>query len=193
MSTKKYILDIAGLKRELSLIDLNENLRIASFVMLGDTELTVHCARELIKRFPSDDFDYFIVPETKSIPLAQAICQEYESKGFKDYIVLRKSIKSYMQNPIKTKVNSITTVEPQILVLNGPDAEKINGKKICLIDDVISTGNSYRAMVDLVSHTEARINFAGAVLREGEFDLSDIEKKISKPLTFLGYIPIFKR
>ena len=195
---KEYAINIAGLKRRLPIVEIEKDkLWIASFVMLGDTELNYNCAKELIKKFPDSNFDYLIVPEAKAIPLAQLICQllgeDSPKHEFKDYIVLRKSVKAYMDSPLITKVKSITTDKEQTMVINGRDAVRISGKSVCTIDDVVSTGESYRAMINLVRNSGADISFAAAVLREGEFDISDIELDIGRKLIFLGNIPIFKK
>jgi len=193
-----YDLEIAGLKRKLPIIEIKPGeLWIASFVMLsgeGVTELNNKCAEELIKRFPSKDFDYLVVPEAKALPLAQSICQLLTEQGYPtDYIVLRKGKKSYMQQPEVVQVKSITTAGNQELVINGIDADKIRGKNVYLIDDVISTGGSYRSMVKLVQQVGANIKFAGAVLREGDFDLSDIERRIQKEIVYLKNLPVFTK
>jgi len=187
---KTYNLKLAGLTREIPIVKIGENLWIASFVMLGDTELNYRCAREIVRRFP-EDFDYVITPEAKAIPLAQSICQLCEMDGkFKDYLVLRKSVKGYMKNPIIVEVKSITTTSKQIMVLEERAVEKIKGKRVCLIDDVISTGGSYRAMIELVKKAGADIVFAGAVLREGDFDISDIENSVGR-ISYLENLPVF--
>jgi len=112
---------------------------------------------------------------------------------YMDYVVLRKSVKSYMKNPLKREVDSITTKGKQVMVLDGIDADKIKNKRVYLLDDVVSTGSSYDAMVDLVKMAGARIDFACAVLREGDFDISGIEKKLCLKIEFLGKLPVFSR
>lgn len=190
---KEYELEVAGLTRKLPIININPNLWIASFVILGDTELNNKCAEELIKKFPSKYFDYLIVPEAKSLPLAQAICSLLLEEGYpKDYIVLRKGVKSYMENPETVEVKSITTAEDQKIVINGIDADKIRGKTVYLIDDVISTGGSYRSMVNLIKKVGANIGFAGVILREGNFDISDIENQTGK-IVYLENLPVFTK
>ena len=191
-----YEIKVAGLKRILPIIEINPGkLWIASFVMLGAkgaTELNNECARALIERFPSKDFDYLVVPEAKALPLAQSICQLLTEQGHpKDYIVLRKGIKSYMRNPQEVEVQSITTHGMQKMVIDGADADRIKGADVYLVDDVISTGGSYRSMIDLVQKVGANIKFAGAVLREGDFDLSDIEKRIQREIVYLENLPVF--
>ena len=189
---KEYVLNIAGLIRKLPVIKITDRLEIASFVMLGDTELNYCCAKELVKKFPNEDFDYIVVPEAKAIPLTQSICQLLSKDKFKDYIVLRKSVKSYMESPEVTEVNSITTSGIQNLVIDGRDARKISGKMVYLIDDVISTGGSYRAMVNLVKKTGANIKFAGVVLKEGDFDITDVEDRAGVKISFLERLPVFE-
>jgi len=189
--SEQYKLKIAGLERILPIIKIEDKLSIASFVMLGDTELNYKCSKEIIKLFPNNNFDYIVIPESKAIPLAQSICQELSQEHYKEYIVLRKSVKGYMDSPLITKVKSITTSNPQELVMNGTDREKINGKNIFLLDDVISTGESFRAMINLVRKADANICFAGAVLKEGDFDISDIENDLGLKIKYLETIPLF--
>lgn len=187
-SQKEYVLNLNGLIRSLPIIEIEkEKLWIASFVMLGDTKLNKHCAEQFSKILPNN-LDYLVTLEAKSIPLVQSICEIINL----DYIVLRKSIKSYMKNPLVTNLKSITTNETQKIVIDDIDVKKLNGKNVGLIDDVISTGGSYRAMLDILSKTNCKINFAGAVLREGNFDLSRIEKKIGIKINYLANIPIFE-
>lgn len=186
---KEYSLHVVGLTRKLPIIEIEKNkLWIASFVMLGDTELNYRCAKQLSTRIASD-IDYLVVPEAKAIPLTQSIGQILN----KDYIVLRKGIKSYMKDCTEVKVKSITTSNNQLMVLNGSDAEKIKGKLVCIIDDVVSTGESFRSMLDLMSKAGAKIGFAATVLREGKFDISDIEKRIGMNIFYLSELPIFEQ
>ena len=186
-----YELEVAGLKRSLPIVNLGNNVAIASFVMLGDSELNCRCAQEFLNIFPGE-FDYLVVPEAKAIGLAQAICQMSANESYKDYIVLRKGVKAYMNSPIVRGVRSITTSEKQVMVLAREDAEKMGGKRVYTIDDVVSTGSSYNAMIDIVQEAGGKIGFSGAVLREGRFDISSIEKKIGFPISFLGNLPLFK-
>ena len=141
-----YEMDIAGLKRELPLCKLNENLCIGAFVMFGDVELTVHCAAELLKRAP--EYDYIIAPEAKAIPLGYEMARQSAAER---YFVARKGAKAYMQGTFEVTVKSITTMGVQRLVIDAEDAAFIKGKRMLIVDDVISTGESLHAVEELVT------------------------------------------
>jgi adenine phosphoribosyltransferase len=191
---KEYILEVAGVQRKLPIIEIeNDKLWIASFVMLGDSELNQKCAQKLHEIITAP-IDYIIVPEAKSVPLAQSLSEKYLQAGKRlDYIVLRKNLKSYMQNPLISEVQSITTRGRQMLILDGKDAERINGKKILALDDVISTGSSFNSMTKLIKKAGGQISEAWAVLREGDFDLTNLEKNMGVKVKFLSYLPLFKK
>ena len=175
-----YTVDIAGMKRDLLRCPLNDELDIAAFIMFGDVELTVHAASELLKRMP--EFDFIVTPEAKSIPLAY----EMSRQSGKKYFVARKRAKLYMKAPVTVNVRSITTDAVQTLILDGVDGEQIRGRKVVILDDVISTGESLRAMEELVSRFDCEIVAKAAVLAEGDaFKRDDI--------TVLGYIPLIKK
>ncbi len=157
-----YEMDIAGLKRALPLCRLTDDLYIGAFVMFGDVELTVHCAAELLKKAP--EYDYIIAPEAKSIPLIYEMCRQ---SGANKYIIARKKAKAYMQEVFEVEVNSITTAGTQHLYLDKADAELMRGKKILILDDVISTGESLRAVIELVNQAGGIIVGKMAVLAEG--------------------------
>ena len=158
-----YEIDIAGLKRDLPLCPLNDQLSIAGFVLFGDVELTVHCAAELLKIAP--DYDYMIAPEAKSIPLLYEMARQ---SGAEKYFLARKGPKAYMSGIFEVSVKSITTMSVQKLVIDTADAELINGKRILIIDDVISTGESLRAMEELVTRAGGIVAGRMAVLAEGD-------------------------
>ena len=141
-----YEMDIAGLKRDLPLCKVTDDLYIGAFVMFGDVELTVHCAAELLKLTP--EYDYLIAPEAKAIPLVYEMARQ---SGADKYFVARKKAKAYMSSVFQVHVKSITTQGVQTLVLDQTDAELIHGKHIVIVDDVISTGESLRAMEELVN------------------------------------------
>lgn len=140
-----YEVDIAGLKRHLPLCKLSDDLYIAAFVMFGDVELTVHCATELLKRAP--EYDYLIAPEAKAIPLLYEMARQ---SGADKYFVARKKVKAYMTGVHKVTVRSITTAGEQTLFLDNSDAALIKGKRMLIVDDVISTGESIHALEELV-------------------------------------------
>ena len=158
-----YEIDIAGLKRDLPLCPVTDDLYIGAFVIFGDVELTVHCATELLKRAP--DYDYLIAPEAKSIPLLYEMARQ---SGAEKYFLARKKAKAYMQGVFEVKVQSITTKGEQTLVLDTEDAKMMEGKRMLIIDDVISTGESLRAMEVLVEKAGGIIAGRMAVLAEGD-------------------------
>lgn len=158
-----YEMDIAGLKRELPICRVSDTLYIGAFVMFGDVELTVHCASELLKRAP--EYDYIIAPEAKAIPLLYEMARQ---SGAEKYFVARKKAKAYMQGVFQVNVRSITTEGMQTLVIDSQDAELIKGRRILIIDDVISTGESLRAVEELVHQAGGIIVGRMAVLAEGD-------------------------
>ena len=158
-----YEMDIAGLKRNLPLCKLNDELCIGAFVMFGDVELTEHCAAELLKRAP--EYDYLIAPEAKAIPLVYEMARQ--SKAEK-YFIARKGAKAYMQGTFEVTVKSITTMGVQRLVLDAEDAAMIKGKRMLIIDDVISTGESLHAVEELVKQAGGIVAGRMAVLAEGD-------------------------
>ena len=158
-----YEMDIAGLKRELPLCRVTDELYIGAFVMFGDVELTVHCAAELLKRAP--EYDYLIAPEAKAIPLLYEMARQ---SGAEKYFLARKGAKAYMTGVFEVEVRSITTMHIQKLVIDTADAEMIKGKKVLIVDDVISTGESLHAMEELVKRAGGIIAGKMAVLAEGD-------------------------
>ena len=156
-------IDIAGLKRQLPICRVTDDLYIGAFVIFGDVELTVHCARELLKRAP--EYDYLIAPEAKAIPLIYEMARQ---SGAEKYFLARKKAKAYMQGVFEVKVQSITTAGEQTLVLDAEDAAQLKGKKLLILDDVISTGESLRAMEVLVEKVGGVIAGKMAILAEGD-------------------------
>ena len=173
-----YEMDIAGLKRDLPLCRVTDDLYIGAFVMFGDVELTVHCAAELLKRAP--EYDYLIAPEAKAIPLLYEMARQ---SGAEKYFLARKGAKAYMTGVFEVEVRSITTMHIQKLVIDTADAELIKGKKILIVDDVISTGESLHAMEELVKRAGGIIAGKMAVLAEGDAkDRDDIIALAPLPL-----------
>ena len=158
-----YHMRVAGLERDLPICPVNENLSIAGFVIFGDQELTVACARELLAKVPK--YDYLITAEAKGIPLAHEMARQ---AGDAKYILARKAPKLYMQDVFSVSVNSITTAKEQTLYLDGADAALMKGKKILLVDDVISTGESMAALEALVTKAGGEICGRAAILAEGD-------------------------
>ena len=158
-----YEIDIAGLKRDLPLCRVTDDLYIGAFVIFGDVELTVHCAAELLKRAP--DYDYLIAPEAKAIPLLYEMARQ---SGAEKYFLARKKAKAYMSGVFEVKVQSITTAGEQTLVLDTEEARQMEGKRMLIIDDVISTGESLHAMEVLVEKAGGIVAGRMAVLAEGD-------------------------
>lgn len=175
-----YSIEIAGVKRELRLFEIKPGLRIAILNILGDTELVQASARELAKKIKDLDYDIIVTAEAKSIPLAYAVSVETK----KPYIVLRKTFKPYMGDAIKAETLSITTGQPQILILDEKDRGLIQGKKVLIVDDVISTGSTLQGMRVILDKVGAIIIGEAAILTEG--DQSQWTHIIS-----LGHLPLF--
>ncbi|MCI5538713.1 MAG: phosphoribosyltransferase family protein [Oscillospiraceae bacterium] len=175
----EYKMNIAGLDRSLPLCKLNDDLYIGAFVIFGDAELTVACAKELLKRAP--EYDYLLTAEAKGIPLIHEMARQH---GDKKYFVARKKPKLYMTGVLEVDVHSITTASEQKLYLDTADAALMKGKKILIVDDVISTGESLHALETLVNETGAEICGRMAILAEG--DAQD-----RKDLIYLEKLPLF--
>ncbi|HLC06084.1 MAG TPA: phosphoribosyltransferase family protein [Anaerolineales bacterium] len=176
-----YAVEIAGLKRQLPLFEVAPGLRIAVLNILGDTELVEACARALADKLKGSDYDVLVTAEAKSIPLAHALAK---ATG-KAYVILRKVYKLYMGEALQTQTVSITTGEPQTLYLDEKDRRLIHGKRVVLIDDVISTGSTLKGMRKLMESAEAEVVQTGAVFTEGDPDAwSDILS--------LGHLPLFR-
>ena len=158
-----YDIDIAGLKRSLPLCRVTDDLYIGAFVIFGDVELTVHCAAELLKRAP--DYDYLIAPEAKAIPLLYEMARQSAAEK---YFLARKKARAYMQGVFEVKVQSITTAGEQTLVIDTEEARQMEGKRMLLLDDVISTGESMRALETLVKRAGGIVAGRMAVLAEGD-------------------------
>jgi len=176
-----YEIEIAGLKRQLPLCPLNENLYLGAFVIFGDVELTVACARELNRMAP--DYDILITAESKGIPLAYEMARQ---AGSNKYLIARKAPKLYMRDVFTTTVRSITTAKEQTLCLDGEDAAFIRGKRVLVVDDVISTGESLRALARLIEEAGGIVAGRMAVLAEGE-------AKNRTDIRFLQWLPLFDR
>ena len=176
---KSYKMNIAGLDRALPLCPLNDKLSIGAFVIFGDPELTVACARELLKLAP--EYDYLITAEAKGIPLIHEMARQH---GDKTYMLARKAPKLYMTGVMEVKVRSITTAAEQKLYIDTADAERMRGKRILIVDDVISTGESLRAIETLVNEAGGNICGRMCILAEGDAQ--------NRPdLIYLEKLPLF--
>ncbi len=175
---KFYTLKLAGLERQLPICPINEKVYIAGFVMFSDVELTVAAAKELIKKVP--EHDVIVTAESKGIPLAYEMARQLDEK----YIVARKMNKLYMQSPIHVEVKSITTEKLQMLYLDSTEADYLTGKRVLIVDDVISTGESLHALETLVNSAGGKIVGKATVLAEG--DAAD-----RKDIIYLEKLPMF--
>jgi adenine phosphoribosyltransferase len=175
-----YAVEIAGLKRDLRLFEIKPGLKIAILNILGDTELVQVSARELAKKLKDKDYDLIVTAEAKSIPLAYALSVETK----KPYVVLRKTYKPYMGDALKAETLSITTGQPQILILDEKDVELIKGTKVVIVDDVISTGSTLQGMRMVLDKAGASVAAEAAIFTEG--DRSQWMNIIS-----LGHLPLF--
>ncbi len=173
-------MQIAGLERNLTLCPINQNICIAAFILFGDVELCEAAAAELLKRTP--DFDVIVTPEAKSIPLAYAMARQ----SGKPYVVARKGEKLYMEEVLRAEVQSITTEKRQMLCIGKREKEQLQGKRVLIVDDVISTGESLRVSEKLVEEAGGTVACAAAVLAEGDAaDRTDI--------LFLEKLPLFDK
>ena len=175
-----YSIEIAGLKRDLRLFEIKPGLRIAILNILGDTELVQACARELAKQLKDIKFDVFVTAEAKSIPLAYALSAEMK----KPYVILRKTYKPYMGEALRAETLSITTGQPQTLILDEKDRELLKGRQVLIVDDVISTGSTLQGMHMIIEKAGGTIVKEAAILTEGE--RSKWDKIVS-----LGHLPLF--
>ncbi|MBE6733132.1 MAG: adenine phosphoribosyltransferase [Ruminococcaceae bacterium] len=173
-----YKMKIAGLERELEKFPVNDKLDIAAFIIFGDVELTIAGCKELLSRVP--EFDVVLTPEAKSIPMAYEMARQ----SGKPYVIVRKGVKVYMRNPLEVAVKSITTANTQKLFLGETEVNKIKGKRVLIIDDVISTGESLAAVRELVKKAGGIEVAACAFLAEG--DAADRDDII-----FLEKLPLF--
>lgn len=173
-----YKMNIAGLPRELPLCPINNQIDIAAFIIFGDVELTVASAEGILKRAP--EFDVIITPEAKSIPLAYEMARQ----SGKPYVVARKSTKLYMRDPLSVDVRSITTDRQQKLYLGIDDVAKLKDRRVLVVDDVISTGESLLAVKELVREAGGEVAGSAAILAEGDAAKRD-------DIIFLEPLPLF--
>lgn len=174
-----HTMTIAGLERKLPICRVTDDLYIGAFVIFGDCELTTACARELLKKAPA--YDYIITAESKGIPLAQEMAR---LNGDEKWMLARKGMKLYMQNVVSVEVKSITTSAVQKLYLDGSDAAMMHGKRVLIVDDVISTGESLHALEELVKTAGGEIVGRMAILAEGDAQGRD-------DIIYLEKLPLF--
>ena len=178
---ENYTLEIAGLKRQLPFVKINDELSYASFVVISDKQLIEAVAPLLAERI--SNCDIIVTAEAKGIALAYEVSKQL---GLDRFVVARKSVKSYMKDPICVSVRSITTFTEQKLYLDGNDIAYLNGRNVCLLDDVVSTGESLKALRELVDKAGGNVVCQAAVLAEGEAADRD-------DLIFLQKLPLFRR
>ena len=175
-----YPIDIGGVKRDLRLFEVKPGLKIAILNILGDTELVQACAKLLAKKLEGADYDVLVTAEAKSIPLAHALAVETR----KPYIVLRKDYKAYMGDAIRAETVSITTGRSQTLILDEKDIPLLKGKRVAIVDDVISTGSTLQGMRQVIKKAGGQVVLESAIFTEG--DACDLENVIA-----LGHLPLF--
>ncbi len=175
-----YTVEIAGLKRDLRLFEIKPGLKIAILNILGDTEFVQACARELALKLKEVDYDVLVTAEAKSIPLAHALSVETR----KPYVVLRKAYKPYMGEALKAETLSITTGQPQLLILDEKDVEMMKGKKVVILDDVISTGSTLQGMRMILDKAGAKVVVEAAIFTEGD-------RAQWMHIIALGHLPLF--
>ena len=176
-----YRIKLAGIERDLPLCPISDTMNIAAFVLFGDVELTERCAEALYDRAP--EHDVMITAESKGIPLIHAMCR---LSGKNRYVLARKSVKLYMRDVIKCETQSITTAASQTLYINGEDAEYMKGKRVLIVDDVISTGGSLKSLENIVLQSGGTVAGKMAILAEGDA----IERK---DIICLGKLPLFDK
>ncbi len=176
-----YPVEIAGLKRQLPLFEVAPGLRIAVLNILGDTELIQACAQALAKKLSGKDYDLLVTAEAKSIPLAHALSVAVK----KPYLVLRKAYKPYMGQTVQVETLSITTGKPQTLYLDEKDRMMAKGKRVALVDDVISTGSTLEGMRKVMALAGAQVVAEAAVFTEGD-------PAQWKDILALGHLPLFQ-
>jgi len=175
-----YAVEIAGLKRDLRLFEIKPGLKIAILNILGDTELVQACAKELAQKLNGTGYDLLVTAEAKSIPLAYALSVETK----KPYVVLRKAYKPYMGDALKAETLSITTGQAQTLILDEKDVELIKGKKVVIVDDVISTGSTLQGMRLVLDKAQASVVAEAAIFTEGD-------RAQWMHIIALGHLPVF--
>ena len=174
-----YRMKVAGVERDLKLCPIGENLNIGAFILFGDVELTERCAEELYKKAP--EHDVMLTAESKGIPLIHAMCR---LSGKNRYVLARKSVKLYMSDVLVCETKSITTGHVQTLYIDGADAEYMKGKRVLIVDDVISTGGSLKSLENLVAQAGGEVVGKMTILAEGDAMERD-------DIVYLEKLPLF--
>ena len=182
---QEYKVNIGGLERHYPIVRLSEDVHGVYFFMPGDVELIEHCGRMIADKIRGTS-DYLMVPEVGGVPLAHNVALRL---GL-DYLVVRKGVKTYMDNPVAEEVKSITTSGIQNLVIDGRDIERIRGKRIALIDDVISTTGTLRGLFKLAKRCTSQVTYVACVFLEGDTTEDQIEAEFKRPFISLGHLPL---
>lgn len=178
MNHELYTVKLGGVERQLPIVEVSPGVKVALFNMLGDTEVTEAAGRELAARLP-DDIEVLVTPEVKALSLAHIISRE----SGKPYVVVRKTVKPYMVGPVAREVVSITTGKPQLLVLDGFDVDKIRGRRVAIVDDVVSSGGTLASLSEIIREVGGTVAAVVAVFTEGE----------ERPeIISLGHLPLFR-
>lgn len=175
-----FDLEFFGLKRKLPIVSLGPKIKIASISLLGDTELTEKAAEKLAEKLKNYRFDYIVGPEVKVVPLLYALSEKLQQER---YIVCRKSIKGYMTNPQILKIPKGPKLN--LLVLDGPDAQLIKGKKVAIIDDVVSSGSTLINLEKLLKQVGAEITVTATIFKQSD--------QYQGSLVYLSQLPVFSR
>lgn len=175
--TETFTVHIGSVCRHLPIVPVSDDVKVALFNMLGDTEIAEEAGKELAKRLPSD-IDILVTPEVKALTLAHVISRESQ----KAYVVVRKTEKPYMVSPVAREVTSITTGKPQLLVLDGMDVLKLKDKKVAIVDDVVSSGGTLHSLTQIIEEVGGTVGAVLAVFTEGQ----------ERPeVIALGHLPLF--
>jgi adenine phosphoribosyltransferase len=185
MASKEYKVNIGGLERHYPIVPLSDDANGVYFFMPGDVELIEHCGLMIAEKIRGNA-DYLMVPEVGGVPLAHNIALRL---GL-NYLVVRKGVKAYMDNPIVEEVRSITTSGIQELVIDGRDIKKIRQKRIALVDDVISTMGTLRGLFKLAKRCASQVTYIASVFLEGNTTEGQIETEFDCPVVSFGYLPL---
>lgn len=187
MQMNSFEVELGGIVREYPIVDLSEGVKGVYFFLPGDLELIERCAELISERVSCLAFDIIMVPEVGAVPLAHSLARLTQ----KDYVVIRKNPKLYMERPIIENVRSITTQGVQQLVLDTRDVPKIKQKRVLIVDDVISTGGTLQGLVRLASKCESRLTGIATVFLEGSSTDGSLESLYACPVVSLGHLPLF--
>ena len=184
---KSFKINFGGIKREYPIVRLSETVRGVYFFLPGDVPLTEYCAEQILEKSSGFGFDIVVVPEVGGIPLAHSLARRTE----KEYLVIRKRSRLYMKKPIIEDIRSITTSGIQQLVLDSRDVPKIKDKRVLVLDDVISTGDTLRGLINLIVKCGAELAGIAAIFLEGDTTAGSLESAYQCPVIYLDSLPVF--